>query len=150
MNEPFQSGLPGRPPEGPLTIIPGGTGTPIPEAPDTLDSPTTWVRLWTVGRAWLSNEAHYDLMRILCEAIEDRDRLRSSMRRKARITKGSVGQERVHPALKELDAMESKIARLLELAQFTPPKQRQKVGNTGKSRLDQMRERRASGQDGTR
>ncbi len=137
------AGSPGRPDERPVSIITGGLDTPIPEAPPTLRDTPTWVRLWTVGRGWLSNDAHYDLMRILCEAIEDRNDLRKLMGRRSRITKGSMGQDRVHPALKELDVMDVKIARILETAGFAPERHK-RVVTAHKGRLDAIRERKAA------
>lgn len=141
--DPFVAGSAGRPDEKPVSIIPGGADTPTPAPPATLNDVEAWDRLWTVGRSWLSNEAHYDLMRILCETMEDRDLLRKAMKGKAKITRGSVGQDRVHPALRQLDTMDGKIARLLELAGFTPTKQKLVLGKA-KGRLDEIRERKAA------
>ncbi len=139
------AGKVGRP-EKPMTIVPGGMGTPIPTPPNTLGDTEVWNRLWTVGRAWLSNEAHYDLMRLLCEAMEDRDALRRAMRRKAKVTKGSVGQDRPHPGLRQIDAMDAKISRLLDQAGFSPNRRQTVAQPAGKSRLEQMKEaRRAPG-----
>jgi P27 family predicted phage terminase small subunit len=133
-------GNPGRP----MTVIEGGEGTPIPEAPlswaANSNAREMWQRLWTVGRKWLSNEAHYDLMRILCEATEDRDKLRRRMKREAMIVTGSGGQPQSHPGYRELDAMEGKIARLLDQAGFSPAKQRMQVAPAkAASKLDEIR-----------
>jgi P27 family predicted phage terminase small subunit len=128
-----------------MTIIEGGDGTPIPEEPKhwpaTFRSREVWQRLWRVGRSWLSNEAHYDLIRLLVEAIDDRDRLRARMRKESMIVSGSAGQPQPHPGYRELDNMEGKIARLLDQAGFTPARQRMgvKAGAGGKSKLAELR-----------
>ena len=133
------AGQPGRPAGG-MTIIPGGEGTPIPEPPEGLKDIATWNRLWTIGRAWLSNDAHVDLMRLLCEAIEDRDRIRKRMNRAAVIVVGSTGQPTTHPGFKQLDASEAKIARLLAQAGFSPAPQKARVAEpTKRSKLDDLR-----------
>ena len=135
------AGNPGRD----MIVIPGGVGTPIPEPPASWarnsKSHEIWTRLWTVGRAWLSNDAHYDLMRVLCEAIEDRDRLRRRMVRASMFTIGSAGQEQVHPGWRVLNEAESKVARMLDQAGFSPAKPRVKTQPEAKSKLDEMRSR---------
>ena len=135
-----KAGSPGRPDERPVSIVSGGLDTPVPQAPSGLPNDATWTRLWTTGRAWLSNDAHYDLMAILCESMEDRAALRRAMRRSRKIVAGSAGQERVHPALKEIDAMDVKIARMLETCGFTPQKQKQIIAPK-RGRLDAIRAR---------
>ena len=134
---------PGRPDERPVSIISGGLETPIPQPPSGLRNTETWTRLWTTGRGWLSNDVHYDLMAILCESMEDRAALRRVMVRTRKITAGSAGQDRVHPALKEIDAMDIKIARMLETCGFTPQKQKQVIA-AKRGRLDAIRERKVA------
>lgn len=133
------AGKPGRPAAG-MTVIPGGDGTPIPKPPRALKDVATWNRLWTIGRSWLSNDAHYDLMRLLVEAMEDRDRIRNVAKRASVMGRGSMGQQQIHPAFKALDAAETKIARLLNQAGFTPAAQRTRVSSPAKpSKLDTLR-----------
>jgi hypothetical protein len=131
----------------PVSLVIGGTSTPIPEPPRTLRDPATWTRLWTTGRAWLSNDAHHDLMLILCEAMEDRAALRRLMRRTRKITSGSAGQDAIHPALKQLDAMDIKIARMLATCGFSPQRQKQIIA-PAKGRLDSIRERKTPPDEG--
>lgn len=137
------AGKPGRPP-APMSVVPGGIGTPIPYAPRTIKNKDRWKRLWTVGRAWLSNEAHFDQMRLLCEAMEDRDRVRAKMANEATMVTGSGGQRQSHPGFRQLDASEQKIFHLMETLGFNPPKQKVKATPAKeKSKLDQLREQAA-------
>lgn len=142
------AGTPGRPASG-MTVIPGGEGTPIPECPNTVKSPERWSRLWATGRSWLSNDAHYDLMRMVCEALEDRDRLRAALHNNKNggtMVVGSMGQRIVNPLYKQLDAAETKCARLLDQAGFSPAKQKVKVASKDRvSKLDEMRAAAAAG-----
>ena len=120
----------GRPPEHPLVMIPGGTGTPVPEPPEHLTAygRAVWARLWLTGRSWLSNDAHFDLMAMLVDAIERRDTVLAPAARKARVTvKGSMGQQRVNPIYDQLARLEAQIADLLKRARFEPDAKRQPV-----------------------
>jgi hypothetical protein len=122
-----------------MVVIPGGDGTPIPDAPDTVDA-GTWDRLWTIGRSWLSNDAHFDMMVMLCESLADRERFRKAARRKAAVVRGSMGQDRISPAWAQVDAIDAKVARLFEQLGFSPAKQKVRVAGTArKSKLDQLR-----------
>jgi hypothetical protein len=146
------AGKVGRHPH-PLSVVPGGVGTPIPTCPSTIKDKARWKRLWTVGRAWLSNEAHFDQMRMLCEAMEDRDRVRKAMYelhgtgrpKEQTMVTGSGGQRQSHPAFRQLDASESKIFSLMETLGFNPPKQRTKATPAKeRSGLDALREKAAT------
>ena len=142
------AGKVGRPP-APMSVVPGGVGTPIPYKPRTVKNGDRWHKLWTVGRAWLSNEAHYDQMRLLCEAMEDRDRIRAKMKTEAIMVTGSGGQRQTHPGFRQLDASEQKIMHMMEVLGFNPPKQKVKAQPAKeKSKLDQLRERQAAARDG--
>jgi hypothetical protein len=139
------AGKVGNPGRG-ITVIPGGEGTPIPDPPASWPANTNsreiWTRLWTVGRSWLSNEAHFDLMRVICEAIDDRDRIRRRLLRSALMVTGSAGQEQVHPGWRHLNDAESKVARLLDQAGFSPAKRRiETQSSKSKSKLDEMRDK---------
>lgn len=143
------AGKVGRPDETPVSIVPGGTGTPIPDAPPTLGDAGRegWVRYWTVGRAWLSNEAHYDLMRLLCEALDTRERLRHESQKRGTklMVRGSMGQERVNPIFDAIDRIDAKITDLFLKLRFQPTEMKHKL-QAPKSRIDAMREaKRASG-----
>lgn len=144
-------GNPGRD----MIVIPGGEGTPIPESPLSWAANSKaheiWQRLWTVGRVWLSNEAHYDLMRLTCEAIADRDKIRNRVHREALIVVGSTGQPMTHPGWRLVNECEAKVARLLDQAGFSPAKPRVKTEKASTSKLDEMRNRVRAGravQDG--
>jgi hypothetical protein len=142
MNEELYAGRVGRPSTADVTVIPGGDGTPIPDCPATVKDSGNWERLWTVGRSWLSNDAHYDLMRLLCEAIDDRERIRRQMKRQPVILAGSTGQTTTHPGFRQIDAADLKIARLLDQAGFSPTKHRTKAASPkGTNRLDDIRSR---------
>jgi hypothetical protein len=138
------AGKPGRPNDATMTVIPGGEGTPIPEPPKGLKDADTWTRLWTIGRAWLSNDAHYDLMRVLCEAMEDRDRVRRTTKRVAVMSVGSKGQPIIHPAFRQLDMSELKVARLMALAGFIPAPHKTRVAHPNQAKRSKLDDLRAS------
>ena len=120
----------GRPPDAPMIVIPGGTGTPVPEPPEHLTEygRLVWDRLWMTGRSWLSNDAHFDLMSMLVDAIERRDTVLAPAARKARpMVKGSMGQQRVNPIYDQLARLEAQIADLLKRARFEPDAKRQPI-----------------------
>ena len=124
-----------------VIIIPGGVGTPIPDPPKSVKDVERWQRLWTVGRAWLSNDAHYELMRLVCETMEARDRMASRMRREAMLVTGSTGQIVAHPGWRELTSMERMVAHLLAQAGFSPAPQKVKTQPEHKSKLDEARDK---------
>ena len=130
----------GRPADEPVTIVPGGMDTPIPDAPLALDEVgrEMWTRLWTVGRSWLSNDAHYDLMRVLCEVMQRREVIAKAAARARPTVKGSMGQVRVNPIFDELRKLEVQSADLLKLAKFTPDPKKQPVAPRQRSRLDAL------------
>lgn len=149
-DEPFYAGEAGRPSDLPVSIVPGGAGTKVPETPDWLGArgKEAWVRYWTVGRRWLSNEAHYDLILMICETVDDRESLRKSLGKvRDVVAKGSRGQDRISPIIRQIDATDAKLADLLKRGGFQPPEQRKQVGPKRQSRLDALRERKA-GTDG--
>lgn len=121
----------GRPSSAPVSVVPGGMGTPIPAVPDHLGEAgrEAWTRLWTVGRRWLSNEAHWDLMVQVCETLDRRNLLVATTRKKtfAVVVRGSMGQDRVNPVFAEIDRADEKVARLLTLLRFPPAEQKQKA-----------------------
>lgn len=149
MSAPRFAGQAGRPSKVPVSVIPGGLGTPIPDAPPTLGAigQDAWLRYWTVGRAWLSNEAHYGLMTLLCEAIEHHARLLAESKKRSTklMVRGSMGQDRVNPIFDAVEKSRAAVTDLFIKLRFQPAEQKQKVAST-KSRLDAMREaQRASG-----
>ncbi len=139
------AGKVGRPIKEPVSIVPGGAGTPIPEPPDTLaeSGREAWQRYWTVGRVWLSNEAHHDLMRMLCEALDVREQLRRESRKRTTklMVRGSMGQDRVNPIFEAIDKADAKITDLFMKLRFQPAAEPKQVAQpAGKSRLEQMKE----------
>ncbi len=144
------AGKVGRPSRVPVSIVPGGAGTPIPKAPRMGAAGTeAWKRLWTVGRSWLSNEAHYDLMVQVCETLDRRAELMTETRKRTfkRIVRGSMGQDRVNPIYEAIDRADAKVVDLLVKLRFQPAEQKQGVAAPPKTRMDAMREaRRATGQ----
>jgi hypothetical protein len=145
MPKPVFAGEAGKPSQQPVSIVPGGVGTPIPDVPQHFGpaGAEAWSRLWTVGRRWLSNEAHWDLMVQLCEAIERRDTLSRETRKRnfKLVVRGSMGQDRVNPILETIDKTDAKVTDLLVKLRFQPAEQKQKT-MPAKSGLDTLRDRR--------
>lgn len=140
------AGKPGRPDKRPVSIVPGGVGTPLPEPPASLQEAgrEAWARYWQVGRAWLSNEAHHDLMRLLCEALDVREQLRRESQKRGTklMVRGSMGQERVNPLFDAIDKADAKITDLFLKLRFQPAEQKQRPQATPKTRFDAMKEAR--------
>ena len=93
-------------------------------------------------------------MRVLCEAMEDRDRVREAMYAKhasngrmkeQTMVTGSGGQRQSHPGFRQLDASETKIFHLMDTLGFNPPKQRAKAQPPKEqSKLDALRAKSAA------
>lgn len=133
MQQPF-AGQAGRPPLDPPSIVPTGMDVPYPEAPESLGDAgrEAWGRLWTTGRAHLSNEAHFDLLKMLCEVIDRRETFAAVARKARPTTKGSMGQIRVNPIFDALQKTEAQIADLLKRAGFEPGEQKRKAAEPRK------------------
>lgn len=150
MEDPTISGSAGHPIDLPISIVPGGVNTPVPPPPASLKprGAEAWWRYWTTGRRWLSNEAHFDLIVMICEALDDREELRDKLRReRSMVVRGSMGQKVAHPLIREIGVLDSRIADLLNRAGFEPPKQRKIIGQKRQSKIDEMRERKAQAGD---
>jgi hypothetical protein len=131
----------GRPPDEPLVTITGGAGTPIPQAPYGKLSDRgkqRWHRLWRTGRAWLSNDAHYELMVMLVEVAERRDKLQAAAAKLKRYTVTTQTGEKLHPVLTELRQTETHLVSLLTAAKFTPDPKMAKVAPRQRSRLEEL------------
>lgn len=140
------AGNPGRRPlPEPLIALPVPANT-IPKTPRGLKSPgrSVWKRLWSVGRAWLSDTTDYDLVLRLAQAHDERDELRRVIDKDGYFATGSQGQTVSHPAVAQIRALEQLMTRYEGLCGFTPS-DRSRLGLaevTRVSKLDEFLSRR--------
>ncbi len=120
----------------------------IPAAPETLGEAgeRAWARLWTAGQAWLSPTTDVDLLTRLCEAHDEREAMRDQIAVDGYMVAGSMGQQRAHPLLSEVRALESQITKYESLCGFTPS-DRARLGYAEvkrASKLEELAARRAA------
>ncbi len=118
-----------------------GEGLAVPEPPEGLSQAglDRWCRLWGVGGAWLSERTDYDLMVRLCEAHDERAKLRKEVAKKGRYSYGSQGQLVTHPAVEQLRTIENLITRWESLCGFTPS-DRSRLGVAEVVRMNKLEE----------
>jgi P27 family predicted phage terminase small subunit len=107
-----------------------------------------WNHVWTAGRSWLSPESDYTLVRMLCEAHDEHEAIRS------RLTSGEVeryyvtanGQIVTHPLVTQLGNLRSQMTAWLAAIGFSPA-DRSRLGLAEvrvRDELDELEKRRAS------
>jgi hypothetical protein len=95
-----------------------------------------WVRTWSIGQTWISQDTDVELLQMTCEMTDEREQLRSYV-----LENVDAWHER--KALRELDKA---IVSNLSLLGFTPS-DRMRLGVTqvkAKSKLEELMERRAN------
>jgi len=95
-----------------------------------------WVRTWSIGQTWISQETDVELLQMTCEMTDEREQLRTYV-----LENVDAWHER--KALRELDKA---IVSNLSLLGFTPS-DRMRLGVSqvkAKSKLEELMERRAN------
>jgi P27 family predicted phage terminase small subunit len=102
----------------------------IPLAPADAPPPTpaslaetgqkAWDRIWTAGAAWLAPATDSAIVTRLCEGYDLRERMRQQLNADGFMVKGSKSQQRTHPILDKLLALEALLTRYEGLCGFTP------------------------------
>lgn len=59
-----------------LTRLPAPAGVPEPARPLGVEGAAMWRRVWTSGAIWLADKIDAETILILCEQVDERDRLR--------------------------------------------------------------------------
>ena len=118
----------------------------IPPTPDTLGDSgrVAWSMLWTEGQAWLCSPDTV-IMTWLCEAFDERDAIRAQIAQDGYMIEGSTGQQRCHPLVPQLRALEQQMTRWLASCGFDPSA-RARLGYAEvkrASKLDELMARRA-------
>ena len=93
----------------------------IPGPPDHLGSEgrARWDEVWSVADKWLVPNLDMGLLVRYCEGFDERSYWKGQLRR-GRMTTGSVGQPRVHPASQELARLDERLTRWESELGFTP------------------------------
>lgn len=115
--------LTGNPQHRPIpetTVIEGAIER-IPDAPDHLGvaGRARWDEVWSVADKWLVAQLDLGLLVRYCEGMDERTYWKGLLR-KGRMTTGSVGQPRVHPASLELSRLDDRLTRWENELGFTP------------------------------
>jgi P27 family predicted phage terminase small subunit len=112
------------------------------------DGMQLWSHVWNAGRSWLSPESDYTLVRMLCEAHDEHEAIRS------RLASGEVeryyvtanGQIVTHPLVTQLSNLRSQMTAWLAAIGFSPA-DRSRLGLAEvrvRDELDELEKRRAS------
>ncbi len=114
------TGNPGHRPMPSTTIIEGSVDR-IPDAPGHLgaEGKRRWDEVWSVADKWLVPMLDMGLLVRYCEGFDERTYWKGLLTR-GRMTTGSVGQPRVHPATVELAKLDDRLTRWEAELGFTP------------------------------
>jgi hypothetical protein len=93
-----------------------------------------WERVWTMGHTWLSYSTDVDLLLIVCEQLDERAKLRTT-----------VWNEGRNDERKALRALEKQIVENLSLLGFTPT-DRSRLGIAEVKKMSKLEELRAKQQ----
>ncbi len=107
-----------KPPE--TTVIEGGIDR-VPDPPPRLGAlgRQRWADVWAVADKWLVPALDLGLLVRYCEGFDERAYWKRLLK-KGRMTTGSVGQPRVHPATVELAKLDDRLTRWEAELGFTP------------------------------
>lgn len=115
--------LTGNPAHRPIpetVVIEGGIDR-VPDPPDHLgaEGRRRWEQVWSIADKWLVPSLDLGLLIRYCEGFDERTYWKGLLR-KGRMTTGSVGQPRVHPAVQELARLDDRLTRWEAELGFTP------------------------------
>lgn len=151
--------LAGNPSKKPLPTAPApGTGLTsangVPEAPE-LDAAglALWSEIWDAGKAWLSPDSDYYLIRLICEAHDEYAELRELLRSGAveRYYVTANGQVVTHPVVTQLGNIRTQLTAWLAAIGFSPS-DRSRLGLQEvrvRDAMDELRARRIERATGT-
>lgn len=111
----------------PLVVIEGDIER-IPDAPDELgaNGKARWAQVWAVADKWLIPTLDTALLVRYCAGFDERDYWQRLIRKDGRMSRGSTGQPKVHPAVDELNKLDERLTKWENELGFTP---------TGRARL---------------
>ena len=154
-----QHRLAGNPSKKQLPAIPGpGEGltaaktvpTPPSLGPNGLD---LWNHVWDAGRAWLSPDSDYTIIRLVCEAHDEYTELRDLLQRGEveRYYVTANGQVVTHPVVTQLANLRTQLTAWLAAIGFSPS-DRSRLGLSEvrvRDSLDELKARRIERATGT-
>ena len=105
----------------PIVVIEGSVDR-IPDAPSTLgaEGKARWNQVWSTADKWLVPTTDMALLVRYCEAIDARTYWKSVIKKEGRMSRGSTGQPKVHPAVEELGKIDDRLLRWESELGFTP------------------------------
>jgi P27 family predicted phage terminase small subunit len=105
----------------PSAVIEGSVDQ-IPNAPAHLGAAGTrrWDEVWSVADKWLVPTLDVSLLVRYCEAHDDRAAYKAIVKKDGRISRGSTGQPKVHPAIEQIDRIDSALLRMEDALGFHP------------------------------
>lgn len=114
-------GNPGHQKLPPPAVVIEGAVDRIPDPPEHLgaEGRSRWDQVWSVADKWLVPSLDMGLLVRYCEGFDERAYWKGQLR-KGRMTTGSVGQPRVHPASQELAKLDERLTRWESELGFTP------------------------------
>jgi len=122
--------------------------TDLPNPP-TLKAPgaALWAEVWLAGRAWLSPESDYTLIKMLCEAHDEHEEIRQLLisGKVARYYETNNGQIVTHPLVTQLANLRQQLTAWLAAIGFSPA-DRSRLGLAEvrvRDELDELDRRRA-------
>ena len=114
-----------------LVLLPAVNRVPQPTRQLFEPGQELWERVWTMGHTWLSYSTDIDLLLLVCEQLDERSKLRTT-----------VWNENRNDERKALRALEKQIVENLSLLGFTPT-DRSRLGIAEVKKLSKLEELRA-------
>jgi len=112
----------------------------VPAAPEGLGAAgaAAWERIWSRALSWLA-PSDVELVRLICEALDDRARLREAVDVLGPVLFSEKGHPMANPAVTELRKLEAQLTAWLSLAGFTPS-DRSRLGLSEVKRASKLEE----------
>lgn len=118
----------------PITTLPGVVEIPKPPASLRRHGKAAWQRYWGLGAAWLSPTTDVEVLTRLCQAYDEREQLRASVRKYGHVVAKVLDEEdladgggpvrvydmKANPAVGQLRKLEELITRYEGLCGFNP------------------------------
>lgn len=105
----------------PAVVIEGAIDH-VPDPPDGLgaEGKRRWSEVWGVADKWLVQQLDLSLLIRYCEAHDERAAYRALVRKEGRISRGSTGQPKVHPAVEQIERIDAAMLRMEDALGFHP------------------------------
>ena len=106
----------------PAVLVIEGTVDRVPEPPEDLGAHgrKRWTEVWSVADKWLVPTLDLGILVAYCAGFDERAYWQALIRKEGRMSRGSVGQPKVHPAVQEMHALDERLTRWASELGFTP------------------------------